>query len=250
MAKQSGLGDNLYVGGYDISGDAGSISSISSPRGVLEYTGINKSAIERVITTKDGQIQFSTWFNDAAAPAAHAVLSGLPTIDELVTYARGTTFGNPAACMIAKSADYQTKREANGALSCESSFLANAYGLEWGVQLTPGLRTATGAENGSTYDTGGSLAFGGQAYLQVTAFTGTDATIAIQDAANAGGPWANVAGFAFTQVTSGPTTQRIAISNTSTIRQYVRYNITTTGGFNPMTFSVVINKNVAAGVTF
>ena len=29
MAKQSGLGDNFYIGGYNLSGDVGSLGSIS-----------------------------------------------------------------------------------------------------------------------------------------------------------------------------------------------------------------------------
>jgi hypothetical protein len=35
MAKQSGLGDNLYVAGYDLSGDIGSLETISGRLALL-----------------------------------------------------------------------------------------------------------------------------------------------------------------------------------------------------------------------
>ena len=44
MAKKSGLGNNLFISGYDLSGDVGAIGSIASTRGVQDVTSINKSA--------------------------------------------------------------------------------------------------------------------------------------------------------------------------------------------------------------
>jgi len=55
--------------------------------------------------------------------------------------------------------------------------------------------------------------------------------------------FSDVTSFAFAQVTSGPTTQRIALGATDTIRQYVRAVTATTGGFTSVTFSVVLVKN-------
>ena len=46
--------------------------------------------------------------------------------------------------------------------------------------LTPGVRTDTSAAAGTDLDNAASSAFGGQAYLQVTAFTGTDVTITLK----------------------------------------------------------------------
>ena len=48
MAKTSGLGDNCYVGGYDLSGDIGSLGKISGSVATIDVTGINKSAFERI----------------------------------------------------------------------------------------------------------------------------------------------------------------------------------------------------------
>lgn len=245
MAKQSGLGDNLYVGGNDLSGDVSTVQ-ISSPQAVQDVTGIDKSAMERIGLARDGNINWTSFWNPARA---HPVLSALPTADVMVTYCRGTTLGNPAACQVSKQINYDGTRADSGEFTFSLQAQANAYGLEWGNQLTAGLRTDTGATNGIGYDTGASASFGAQAYLQVTAFTGTDVTIKIQDSAD-NLTFADVSGLAFTAVTAAPATQRLALSNTATVGRYVRAVTTTSGGFSSVTFSVVIHKNEIGGVVF
>ena len=63
MAKTSGLGDNFYIGGYDLSGDVSALDKISGPIAVLDSTGINKSANERLFGQRDAAMQFTTLFN-------------------------------------------------------------------------------------------------------------------------------------------------------------------------------------------
>lgn len=75
MAKQSGLGDNFYVGGYDLSGDVASIGKISGPLALLEATTIKQLAEARLAGKRDGNMQFTTLFeytgttNTPAVPA-------------------------------------------------------------------------------------------------------------------------------------------------------------------------------------
>lgn len=245
MTKQNGLGDNCYVGGYDLSGDIGALNSIRGGNSPLTVTGIDKSAVERIGGKRDGGIDFMAFFNDASL-RAHPVLSALPRTDTILTYCRGTTLGNPAAAMVAKQVNYDGSRGDDGSLTFTTQAQANAYGLEWGIQVTAGKRTDTTATNGTSVDTAASLSFGGQAYLQVFAVTGTSVTCTIEDSAN-DADFAAVAGLAFTAAT-GITTQRLAISNTSTIRRYVR--VATTGTFSNAVFSVVLVKNSVAGVVF
>jgi hypothetical protein len=319
MAKQTGLGDNCYVGGYDLSGDIGSLSKISGAQAVLDVTGINKSAHERIGGLRDGGIDFTAFFNPAIGQA-HPVLSALPRTDVQVMYFRGTAIGNPAAACVAKQINYDGTRGADGALTFAVQAQANAFGLEWGKQLTAGKRTDTAATNGASINdtpglttpgvpasgtpvtntsgypvqvviTGGTMSnvsvngtsvgtgagtytllptqtitltytvaptwvwqgasvFGFQAYLQVFAFTGTDATVTIQDSSD-GTTFANVTGGSFSQITSStPQAQRIATANTATLRQYVRAVTTTSGGFTSLTFAVMYSRNQVAGVTF
>lgn len=90
-------------------------------------------------------------------------------------------------------------------------------------------------------------AFGAQAYLQVTQFTGTSVTAAVQDSAD-NSSFTAVTGLTFTAATAAPFTQRLATANSATIRRYLR--VVTTGTFSSATFAVIINRNLAAGAAF
>jgi hypothetical protein len=248
VAKQSGLGDNFYLHGYDLSGDINSLGTISGGNTPLDVTGIDKSAYERIGGRRDGNVEFTSYFNDAT-DRAHLRLSTLPTTDVHLYYARGTTLGNPAACMVAKQINYDGTRGDDGDFKFTVQAQANGFGLEWGRQLTAGIRTDTGATNGTSIDTTASASFGGQAYLQAFAFSGTDVTVKIQDSAD-DSTFADVTSFAFTQLTAGRTAERIALSNTATIRRYVRVVTVTTGGFSSLAFAVTVVKNETASISF
>lgn len=250
MAKQSGLGDNFYVGGYDLSGDTASLDEVGGGPAVIDVTGINKSAYERIGGLRDGRIEWTSHFNDGAGTdGTHNRLATLPYTDRQLMYFRGTALGGPAACLVAKQLNYDITRDADGKLTAKIRAEANGYGIEWGTSLTAGIRTDTAATNGTSIDTLASAAFGGQAYLQVFEFTGTDVTIKIQDSAD-NAAFADVAGFAFTQVTSDPFVERIALANTATIRRYVRAVTVTTGGVTSVQFAVVMVKNEIADQVF
>lgn len=242
MAKQGGLGDHLLIGGYDLSGDIGSIQRINGGPKPLVVTGINKEAFERIGGTRDGGINYNAFYNKAAGQA-HPRLSSLPTTDVIVTYCRASTLGNPSACCVTKQLNYDGTRAADGMYTFDAEQPSNGYGVEWGKQLTAFLRTDTGATNGTGVDFGtGSTSFGLQAYLQVTAFDGTDITIKLQESSDngSGDAFADVTGGAFTTVT-GITTQRIATATNLTVERYLR--VVTSGTFNSVTFHVMVNRN-------
>lgn len=246
MTKQSGLGDALYISGYDLSGDIGAVNNVGGGYATLPSTGIDKSAQERLPGIRDGRLEYLAYFNPTALTAAHARLSALPTSDQIMTYCRGTTLGKPAACIVAKQLDYPGTRGDDGSFTFNIQGVSNAYGLEWGEQLTAGKRTDTTATNGSSVDFGtGSTAFGLQAYLQVFAFTGTSVTVKLQESSDdgAGDAWADVTGGAFTAAT-GITSERIQTGRTQTIERYLR--VVTTGTFTNAVFSVVVNRNATA----
>lgn len=249
MAKTSGLGDRLLVAGYNLSGDIGSLGRIGGGPSPLDVTGIDVSAFERIGGLRDGAIEFSAFFNPAAT-RAHPRLSTLPRTDVILTYCRGITLGNPAAGLVGKQVNYDGTRSQDGSFALSVQALANGFGVEWGRQLTAGPRTDTGAANGTGVDFAASSAFGLQAWLHVLAFTGTDATIKIQESSDngSGDAFADVTGGAFTQVTSGPTSQRIQTSRTLTVERYLRVVTTTSGGFSSLQFAVMVAKNVTSVV--
>src|SRR6266545_7652533 len=155
MAKQSGLGDNLYVGGYDLSGDVGAIGSIAGGPAALDVTAIDKSGHERLGGQRDGSLEFTSFFDDAAL-AEHAALKTLPTTDRIVSYYRGTVLGGQAASLVAKQINYDPTRGEDGSLTFKVNALANGYGLDWGRSLTAGKRSDGGAANGTGVDFGAS----------------------------------------------------------------------------------------------
>lgn len=240
MAKQSGLGDNFYVGPYDLSGDISAIGSVGGSVATLDKTGINKFGYERIGGLRTGTMEFTTHFNDAAGQE-HVAFSALPYTDVILSYFRGTTLGNPAASMVAKQINYDATRGDDGDLTFGVQAQSNGFGLEWGRSLTAGLRTDTAATNGTAIDTTASASFGAQAYLHVTAFTGTDCTITVEDSAD-NITFATVDSFT---VVSGVTSERNVLGTTTeTLDRYVRVS-TTAGTFSSITFAVNLVKNTA-----
>lgn len=244
MAKQSGLGDNFYVAEFNISGDINSLGTISVPMGTLDSTGIDKSAMERLPGHHDAHLEGVSYWN-VATGQAHDALSTLPTTDRVFSYFRGTTLGNPTFSMVAKQIGYDGTRGDDGSFTL--AFTADsteAFAGDWGRSLTAGVRTDTEATEGTAVDFGtGSISFGGQAYLHVFAFTGTDVTITVEDSTD------NLS-FAtlltFSSVT-GVTDQRVATSTgTTQVDRYVRVTTSTTGGFTSVSFAVAFNRNDVA----
>lgn len=239
--KQSGLGDQLFIGGYDLGADINSIGGLSTPREVLDATAITQSANARLFGKRDGQAEFVSYFNPAANQA-HSRLKLLPTTDVHLMYLRGTTLGDESIGMVGKQIDYAPSRGDDGSLLFSVSVQANAFGLDWCRQLTAGKRTDTTGTVGSSIDTLASAAFGFQAYLQVFAFTGTSVTVTLEDSAD---------NISFTAITSGAftaatgiTAERIQSSSaTATVRRYIR--ATTSGTFTSAVFAVSVNKNDA-----
>jgi hypothetical protein len=250
VGKQSGLGDALYLHGYDRSGDIGSVDKVSGGAAPIDTTGIDKAAMERILGLRDGGIDYKAFFNPDAATGVHIRLSTLPTSDQIVTYCRGTTLGNPAACLVAKQLNYDPKRGNSGEINFDVSSVGNAYGLEWGQLLTAGKRTDTTATNGTGVDFGvgspplfnGAGLFGAQFYLHVFAFTGTSVTVKIQESSDngVGDAWVDVVGGGFTAAT-GITAQRLETARGQTVERYLR--AVTTGTFSNAVFAVVANRN-------
>ena len=243
MAKSSGLGDNFYVGGFDLSGDTQSLK-ISGGHTPLDVTGINKSAHERLGGIRTGQIDIVEFFNKAVGQE-HPVLSALPTTDVDLMYMRGTAVGNPVAAMRSKQINYDPTRANDGMLTIAVSGQSNGFGLEWGTQLTAGIRTDTAATNGSVFDNTVAGTNGCQVYIQVFSRTVTDCTITIQSSAasNMSSPQTE----ATYLTTAANTTTRIVGSNSS-VNRYWRAITTTSGGITSISFAVAVMINPIATV--
>jgi len=155
VAKQSGLSQRLLVGGYDISGDVQALESMSGGPALGDVTTIDQSAHSRLGLQRDGSFSIATLMDPALA---HPVLASLPTADTQALYLINPMgVGSPAMGCVAKQVDYDVNRAANGMLTMKTKVESNGFGLEWGVALTSGVRSDTGATNGTSFDRGGGF---------------------------------------------------------------------------------------------
>lgn len=244
MAKTTGLGQRCYVGGFNLSGDVGSIGRISGGPAALDMTDITQSAYERQGGLRDGGIDWTSYFNPTRA---HPVLAALPRTDTLVTVATSVTIGDPAASCNGVQIGYDGTRGQDGSFTFNLSVQSDGFGLEWGQLLTAGERTDVAATaTGTGLDGAASSAFGGQFYFHLTGFTGTSVTIRIQDSAD-NATFADLTG-ATTAALTTPGFARVAIANNATVRRYLR--VATAGTFSSATFVVNAVRNATAGIAF
>lgn len=229
MAKQSALGANLYLGVYDLTGDVGAVTNISSPRAVIDVTGLDKQAPERLLGRRDGSINFAGFWNTAASQIV-AALSAMPTSDVLAmaTVPAGSAFavGDIGCALNGKQLMFDQARGNDGSLGITTHIQANGSGLEWGRLLTAGKASvATGTVNQTGIDHGASTAFGGAAYLHVFSIASGTMGVKLQDSAD-NVTYNDLTGGAFTNV-AAPTAERIVLGAAATVNRYVR--LVTTG---------------------
>jgi hypothetical protein len=120
MAKQSGLGD--YIAVDDSGGSARDLSnditgySVNVPQNLFEITGIDKSAMERLVGLGDGTVSLNGVFN-SASNKSHDVFktrTGTRTFDLRVG---GNTSSNPKLTMEMLVTEYNIERGDDGALT-------------------------------------------------------------------------------------------------------------------------------------
>jgi hypothetical protein len=148
----------------------------------------------------------------------------------LVVYQRGTTVGNPVACLVAKQVNYDPSRGGDGSLTFAVQTLANLYGLEW-CELLLSKATHASATNGTSIDYGAvETLFGATVYVVVVSVATGSMTPEIQDSAN-NSTFAAITGMTLAANAAGDSGyQRVtATSPTQSIRRYVR--IASTGTF-------------------
>lgn len=121
MAKTSGLGAAIVID--DASGTPQTISnditefSFSTPRGVQDITGVDKSAHERLLLLADASTSLKGVFN-AAANMSHAVFSSIPSTSvDRTTKITPTANSVPYLSTEQLFSDYALSRSATGELT-------------------------------------------------------------------------------------------------------------------------------------
>lgn len=174
--------------------------------------------------------------------AVHDALSTLPTTDVIASYFRGSTLGNPAACINGKQINYDPTRDNVGNLTLKCEVQSNKFGLEWGKMITAGLRTDTAATTGAAFDQVSGGTNGCQAYLQLVGFVGTSVDVTVTHCTTSGGSYSTLVDFG-TLTAIGA----VRISANGTVNEFLK--VVTAGTFTYAKFAVAFMKNDVA-VTF
>lgn len=236
MAKQTGIGANLWVDKYNVSGDIGAIDSIASSRAQIDVTSIEDEFMSRLPGLGDGSISFSGYFNPSTGALHSAYGSAFGTALVQVTVAFGTAIGSPAASLGAARTSYNVARGQDGSLAVSAAAESGiGYGTDWGFLLN-GRASATGTAS-TTVDNGVATAGGAQAYLHITAVAAGTVTVTVEDSAD-NAAFTAVTGLAFT-ASSTAVAEYKATAAGAAIARYLRFNVT--GG--TATFALNVSRN-------
>lgn len=243
--KTHGMGDQLWVGGYDLGASTNSLNRISGGNAPLQMTDITQLAIERKGGKRDGGMTVSSFFN-VDTGAGHDVYSPLPRTDVIATYAHTTVIGGPSANVVGKQIGYDGARAEDGGFLLNVDAQANGYGLQWAFQATAGKRTdgsAQAAAAVTALDQGSASpgAFGLVMWVHLFAFTGTSVTIKLQESSDNGADaYADVVGATTGALTTAPAALRIA-TGLIDVERYLK--VVTVGTFTNAQFAVSVYRH-------
>lgn len=236
MSKYHGSKSALYVAQYNLSGYSNDIAP-SMTLEVIDVTtqGQSGNPVKEVLPGLVAWKLSEKGFWDYALGTPDDVLNALlGTLAQVIYAPSGGGAGGVAYAGYSSpfsGADISSPVNGAVAFSLEitgSNRFARCKGL--------GNKTATGAENGAAQDLGAAGTQGVEAFVCVTAFSGTSATLKVQSSADGATGWADRA--TFTSITDA-TSERVAAG--STTDRYLRYALS--GTFSSISF-MVIARNV------
>src|SRR5258706_15381521 len=95
MTKTAAMGDRLFVGGVDLSGDIQALNRIGGGPATIDSTDITQSGYDPLGGLRDRSIGFGS-YHDAQPAHAHPTLPARPPTDLILAYYRRTATGNAA----------------------------------------------------------------------------------------------------------------------------------------------------------
>lgn len=186
-------------------------------------------------------------FDNTATTGAHAVLGTADTLRNLIVaygIRAAPAAGDPAFCGGFRQLSYQATTE-GGATTFSADFTpwdltasTTAYGMGWG-QLLHAYGAETAANTGTGFDCPQAAAttWGGYFIYSIYSVNAGTATLSVDDSAD------NTNFLALASATSGaiaaascPTSGIVALSQTATVRRYLRFQVALAGGATTCTF--------------
>lgn len=222
-----------YLNAADISVDVDTADTTT-------FTSTWKTALPGTVGSK---LEFGGFYDPTSSTLPDSIGDDFSLTAGVLTYAPAgaLAIGDPVRLASVASTAY-----------AEASPVGGIVGIKWAVMvsgtvgvgqtlhiLSEDTNTTTGAEK----DDSAATTTGWTAHLHVTAVDGGSWVIKIQDAA-VSNTYSDLSGGAFTAAT-GATSQRLVGASGATLRQYVRYVATRTGGSagDGITFALFYARN-------
>lgn len=244
MPKVAGKEVRIYVDGYDISGDNASFDATLSLAD-LDVTGFGKNAHQRIVGHQDHTITTRGHWDDTALVGLDAVYSAMlgsnsnvitVLFDEFVDDYEGSADAFTLRGQL--QTNYTVASNVDGKIDANGTFISD-NSVDVRQKVLRAKNNITAAFDGTGMDIEGwTSAVGLSAVLHVFAFTGTSATVEIEDSPD-GSAWATA--LAFTPATARGV-ERVETADDEAIDDHLR--ITVAGTFSSFTFAVVAKKGI------
>ena len=239
MSFVHGKNARVYLGSVDLSPylNSADLAADVDTADTTTFAATWKSAVAGVASAK---VDVGGLYDPGEASLPTLIQSGLPGV---LTVCPGgaAAIGDRARLLSAFDTMYTESSPVGGVVAVKAAFMADgAVGI--GDVLHP-LAEDTNTTTGAEKDDAAATTTGWLAHLHVTAVDAGSWVVKLQDAA-VSDTYSDVSGGAFTAAT-GATSQRLAGAAGSTLRRYVRYVATRTGGAggDGITFALAYARN-------
>jgi hypothetical protein len=240
MAFKHGKNTTVLVGAVNMSPylDSMDLSADMDTADTTMFQATWKSAITGVAS---GKVDWSGGYDPTQSTLPTLFFSLLPGV---LTYCPGggATINDGARLVSAMDTSYSESSPVGGLVAAKGSILAT--GVVGFGSVTHPLGTDTNTTTGASKDELAQTTSGWTAHLHVTAVSAGSWVVTIEDSSTGSSGWALVTGATFTAAT-GATSQRLTGAAGATVKQYIRYVATRTGGSasDTITFHLSFARN-------
>lgn len=239
MAFTHGKNTTVLLGSVNLSPYLTSVD-MSADLDTADTTTFGATWKTAIAGTVGAKVDFGGFYDPTEASLPTLFLTLLPGV---LTYcpAGGAAIGDPARLVSAYEVAYAESPPVGGAVTVKGSFMATGI-VGIGNILHP-LSEDTNTTTGAERDDASATTTGWTAQLHVISVDGGSWVIKLQDAA-VSNTYSDLSGGAFAAAT-GATSERLSSASGATLRRYVRYVATRTGGSagDGITFALAYSRN-------
>ncbi len=229
-----GKGAGVWVAQFDLSGDfTGYNFGMDRPNADITTMGLDDRVL--LAGTRGGNISVQGIF-DSAVDKSDEELQNLDGVESVITASptAAAAIGDRAHMVNGFLEDYQPRSSITDAVRFSAGVKASAGAYSGVISQHNSQQSSVG--NSASVDFGATTANGATAFIHVTQFSGTDATMTIEDATTEPTYGSLVA---FTQVT-GLTSEKVTVAGN--VLRFTR--VALTGTFTTVTFVVSFARNL------